>query len=514
MKIKEESIKWALTSLEYLGDSDLFARPIELSIIKELADRASLKIASLDLSSIPPGPARRFIVPKDDLSYRTATQLDPLNSIILTALVYEFGNIIEEKRRPKDEKTVFSYRFAPNSDGQLYDSADSWNNFWGTCYTLSKSYKFAVILDIADFYNQISHHSLENQLIDAGLPNQAIKWIVGLCGSLSAKVSRGVPVGPHASHLLAEAILTSIDNTLVYQGITFCRYVDDIILFAQSETEARSLILSLANSLDKQQKLLIQRHKTKILASDKFRNYCLEMVEDRPIDDLEKELIVIIRKHSHGNPYRVVWLSELSSDELSKFRPEVIDKILTDYLAKDEPDYIRLRWFIRRLAQIGHPAGVNIFLREFSKLLPAMSEICRYFLAVSQVADLEWKAIGHDLLDLFSNEIVKSNEYFQLSILSLFSAQEKLNNLPGILQLYQNASPYLRREIIICAAKHGASDWLRELKEGYPSMDPWNHRAYLFATSLLPAEERKFFLKYANANDLIDELIISWSKSK
>jgi len=88
------------------------------------------------------------------------------------------------------------------------------------------------------------------------------------------------------------------------------------------------------------------------------------------------------------------------------------------------------------LVQIGHPAGVNIFLREFSKLLQAMSEICRYFLAISQVTDLEWKAIGHDLLVLFSNEIVKSNDYYQLSISSLFSAQEKLNNLPDILMLY------------------------------------------------------------------------------
>jgi len=96
--------------------------------------------------------------------------------------------------------------------------------------------------------------------------------------------------------------------------------------------------------------------------------------------------------------------------------------------------------------------------------------------------------------------------------LSLFSSQEKLNNLPEIIKIYQNASPYIRREIIICAAKHGASDWLRELKEEYPSMDPWNRRAYLFAISLLPAEEKKFFVKYATPKDLLEELIIKWSK--
>ena len=514
MKIDEESVKWALNSLENLGDSDLFARPFELSIIRALGDSASNRIASLDISDFNYGPSRRFIVPKDDLSYRTASQLDPLNSVILTALIYQFGELVESKRRSKDENKIFSYRFAPKVDGQLYDSANSWNNFWGKCYEKSKGSSHVVILDIADFYNQIYHHSLENQLIESGLPNQVVKWIIGLCGALTAKVSRGVPVGPHATHLLAESVLSPIDNVLTHQGIDFCRYVDDIVIFAKSEIAARSKILSLANTLDKQQKLLIQRHKTQLMDGEKFRKFCLKMVEDRPIDHFEKALLLIIKKHSHGNPYRTVWLSELSDAELSEFRPEVIEKIIKDYLAKPEPDYIRLRWFIRRLAQVGHPAGIGVLLHEFPKLLPALSEICRYFLAVSQGSDLNWDNIGQDLLSFFDNEIIQSNEYYQLSILSLFASQEKFDNLPSILAIYQNASPYLRREIILCAAKHKATDWIRELKESFPTMDLWNRRAFIYALSIFPPDERQFFLKTVKSDDLLDEFIIKWVKSK
>jgi len=513
MKINEKSIKWALTSLQKMGDSDLFARPFELSIIKELGDTASSRIAALDISNFGYGPSRRFIVPKDDLSYRTASQLDPLNSVILTALIYEFGDLIESKRRLKDEKNVFSYRFSPEADGQMYDSLNSWNNFWSTCCDKSKRYSHVVILDIADFYNQIYHHSLENQLIDSGLPNQALKWIVGLCGDLTAKISRGIPVGPHASHLLAESVLSAVDNVLTYQGIVFCRYVDDIVIFANSEIEARSKILSLANTLDKQQKLLLQRHKTQVMDGEKFRNFCFKMIEDRPIDDSERALVLIIQRHSHGNPYSTIWLSDLSDDELSNFRPEVIEKIIKDYLEKSEPDYIRLRWFIRRLAQIGHPAGVNVLLQEFSRLLPALSEICRYFLAVSQHTNIDWNNVGQNLLSVFNNEIIQSNEYYQLSILSLFANQEKFDNLASILGLYQRSSPYLRREIILCATKHKATDWLRELKETFTTMDLWNRRAFIYASSLFPPEERKFFLKNVNENDLLDELIIKWVKA-
>jgi len=53
------------------------------------------------------------------------------------------------------------------------------------------------------------------------------------------------------------------------------------------------------------------------------------------LNDLEKEIITFIRKHSLGNPYRIIWLNELSDDELSKFRSDVIDKIDADYLTKE-----------------------------------------------------------------------------------------------------------------------------------------------------------------------------------
>ena len=34
---------------------------------------------------------RRFIVPKDEISYKQATQLDPQDSILLCAIVHQFG---------------------------------------------------------------------------------------------------------------------------------------------------------------------------------------------------------------------------------------------------------------------------------------------------------------------------------------------------------------------------------------------------------------------------------------
>lgn len=113
MNLSEDAIRWALNHLMILNDSDLFPRPIELDIVATLETNAVSAIASLDLTQHEPGPSRRFIVPKDDISYRAATQLDPLDSIILASLMYQYGSLVEKARRPVDEKTVFSYRFKP-----------------------------------------------------------------------------------------------------------------------------------------------------------------------------------------------------------------------------------------------------------------------------------------------------------------------------------------------------------------------------------------------------------------
>ena len=515
MKVDSDSLKWAINHLVTLSDSDLFPRPIELDVISELGEDAITFLSNLDLAQVTPGPSRRFIVPKDNLSYRTATQLDPLDSIFLAAIIYKYGGLLEQKRRPKDEERVFSYRFSPDNSGHFYDLDFSWNLFWKKCLKKSKDYPYTVILDISDFYNQIYHHTIENQLIECGLPNQVVKWIMKLLKSITVGVSRGIPIGPHSVHLLAEISLNPVDNSLISRGIEFCRYIDDLIIFCNSEAEARTIVLQVADILDKQQRLILQNQKTKILERDEFQGYCSEMIEDRPINDLEENIANIIKKYSGGNPYQTVYLSDISEEDLKQFNETSINKILSDYLSQEKPDYTGLRWFIRRLSQVGHPSGIKYCVDHFDKLTPAISEICLYFVSVSNFSDIEWPDVGDRLIRLLENEIIKSNGYLQMSIYSLFNRKIELNHLDKLLRNYKSVSPLLQREIIIAAYKNGASDWIRELKEQFSVMDIWTKRAFLIACSILPKEERKFFIKQISRdNKPLDELIIKYAKNQ
>src|SRR5574337_1094323 len=205
--LTKDSIKWAIDFIHKHSDGDLFPKIIENDAIVKNIDRFISLTEGKDLSlpQFSPGACRRFIVPKDEISYRQATQLDPQDSILLTAIIYQYGQGIENRRLNKD--IVFSYRFLPDNIHGLYSTQNSWNNFWEKAYQKSFTSNIILYCDIADFYNQIYHHIIENQLISSSFPNQVKNWIKNLLESTTAGVSRGIPIGPHAMHLLAEAAL-------------------------------------------------------------------------------------------------------------------------------------------------------------------------------------------------------------------------------------------------------------------------------------------------------------------
>lgn len=513
MKLNESSIKWAINHLFRYSDTDLFPKPAEFDIINSLGQEAIDLIKEIDVGNSEIGAARRFIVPKEELSYRTATQLDPLDNILLTAIVYEFGNLIEQKRIPASEKKVFSYRFDPTVDYALYNYDISWLQFWDECKIRANGNKYIVTLDIADFYNQIYHHVIENQMIVCGVPNQIKKWVLALFEKVTAKVSRGIPIGPHATHIFSEMSLIPVDNSLSIKGYNFCRFVDDYIFFCNDYDEAKSIVYNMASILDKQQRLILQKQKTKIWEYDEFIKHCDEMIQDRPINQHEREIIDIIRRHSGGSPYLSIDTRNLTNDELKYFNDDIVEKIIEDYLKGNDPNYTRLRWFIRRLSQVGVSCAVKYFINNLEKLTPAISDICHYFISVKDTYSGDWKDLGAKILELLKNPVILSNEYFQLTLLSLFWRNISLNHLHTLIQIYPHSSNEIKRKILLAAHESNAADWIRELKESYGNFDPWSKRAFFVSIHSLPIEERKFFItNMVHSTSVLEDLMIKWAK--
>lgn len=154
------------------GDSDIFPRPFELDAIIAEWDLVRQELLNKSIESHEWTQPRRVIIPKEKHSYRIATQLNPLDSLIFAAIIHQFGSLIEEKRVSKDDQIVFSHRFSPREDGELYDVAIDWISFWSHSKEMAKSCEVVVMTDITDFYNQIYIHTVDNRLKDAGLPKE------------------------------------------------------------------------------------------------------------------------------------------------------------------------------------------------------------------------------------------------------------------------------------------------------------------------------------------------------
>lgn len=509
--LNPDSIKWAIDFLQNHSDSDLFPKILEMNAIdSEKEDFVNL-IKNEDLSNLFPGPCRRFIVPKDEISYRQATQLDPQDSIILTSIIHQYGKGIEDRRLDKD--IVYSYRFLPSTSEGLYSSKELWNDFWSKAYEKSSDYKFIIYCDIADFYNQIYHHILENQLHDSGFPNKETNWIMNLLNSTTASVSRGVPIGPHAIHLLAEASMIPIDNSMKTHGFEFLRYSDDMLIFCDSELSVKTTLLNIATILDKQQRLMLQRHKTKIYKPIDFKKLCTDMIEDRPINDEEAKILKIVDKYTKGDRYITISYNDISEEDWSYFTEDIINKIIYDYINQENVDYIRLRWFYRRLTQIGHPGAIEVSLKEISRLGPCFANICTYLASVQSIEKEQWKEIGGRLLTLLESPEVLSNEFFRLSILSLFTRNSYINHFSALVHKYPGSDPFVKREILLAAFQNSAYDWLREQKEDFHNMSPWQKRAFIYGISGIPKEEKKFFIKKIKNDRPFDKILSKWAIS-
>ncbi len=517
MKLSRESVEWAIVHLDKENDTDIFPKPPEIKIIKDNNDAIVQELTKIDIGSYKWKLSRRLLIAKDELSHRVITQLDPLDSIYLSAIIKEFGHLIEKERVAESEEVVYGNRFAPSDDGLLYKSDGQWKKFWNKNRQLIEGYKYAVRFDIADFYNQIYHHPLENILIHCGFSNEVKRSISSFLTTLTFKVSRGIPVGPHSTHLLAEAVLINVDNSLKSNGIKYTRYMDDFIAFSNSELECRIILNKVAGILDIQ-RLILQRHKTKIFDKENFLTECDDHLTFEPLSDIEEQIASIIKEYNEDNPYgkKIDW-DELEDDEKDSILNLSFNDLINKYLYDlDSPDYSKLRWVYRILRQLGAPQAIEYTLNNIDNLTPVINDVCAYFISSASNYNGDIKKVGNQLHKILNSEIVMSNEYLQISIMNLFSQNTGFNHFEKFACKFNSSSENIKREIILIAGAAKNLFWLKAMKDKYNECGSWGKRALLISFSCMSKDERKFLygaIKELGEIGLIEKVIIDWGKT-
>ncbi|MEI6987591.1 MAG: hypothetical protein WCK65_15870, partial [Rhodospirillaceae bacterium] len=125
----------------------------------------------------------------------------------------------------------------------------------------------------------------------------------------------------------------------------------------------------------------------------------------------------------------------------------------------------------------------------------------------------QWRDLGGSLLDILDSEAVLINEFFRLLILSVFTKNRDINHFHVLARRYQSSDPCARREIILSARANSAIDWLREHKETFTNMDPWQRLAFIYSSKLIPKDEKKFFLNHLHPTQPFEVVLTKWAKA-
>jgi hypothetical protein len=498
------SIDWALTHIQKHGDTDLFPVPFEYEAIRLTWGGLRQKISSIDLSTYEVRPAIRVLLPKHTFGFRVALQLDPIDTIIYTALAYECADAIEAARVSKEQRVACSYRFQKNANGHLFDKNNGWDDFHSRGQELATSgkYKKVITADIADFYNQVGHHRVRNALEQAGLSAQRAFNVEQLLMNFTGGQSRGLPVGPTASIVFSEACLNDVDMFLIRKGYTHTRYVDDFRIFCEDEPTAWRALHDLTEYLYTAHRLALQSAKTKMLDVEDF---------------IDKELVDPEQLESASKDQRLEMLAELAAiygepgEDLEKYTDEVIRDNIQELfelaLIGKEPQIGVAKYLLRRATSLRTGVIRELVFENFTTLLPILREVAVYLKATTNdkyAADVAERLLaavascGQDYLR-FTRAWAIDLLFNRLQPPMHKQVETFIDGSPGDLSLRSRA---------LLAKELRQVDWVRERKETWQNNSPWDRRAIIWSSLALSRDEMNYWLKRVqNAGDILDAAV-------
>lgn len=516
LRLKEKSLRWALTSALKFGDTDIFPRAFEFLAIDHDPSVVA-ELAGTDVLRWQTRPYRRCLTPKHRYGFRVATQLDPLDWLVYTALVYEIGNDLEAQRVPVSEEVVHSYRFAPTADGHMYDQGYSYQSFSDKSAELASNsrYSHVLIADIADFFPRLYSHRLENALLSSTKHANHALAIKHLIAQWNEHFSYGIPVGPAASRLISEVALDDVDRNLLAEGAVYVRYNDDFRIFCPSVREAHEKLALLARILFENHGLTLQQNKTRIVDSDTFIMRYVDSPRTRTIDAVTHRFWELLEEVGLDDPYDLVDWDDLSEDTKAGIEGLNLVGILREQTAMDEIDIQLCKFVFRALGQLQDKAALELVVEHMDHLYPVFPDVVEYIRSLNCLTSEERVAVGKSMVRFLETSLVSHLEFHRMWLLTLFSKADGFNSESEFVKLYNRYHDlHSRRELILALGRSNQDYWFRTLKREVRGFEPWQKRAMLRAGSSLPPDERRHWYGSLKPRlDLLETAVIKYAQA-
>jgi hypothetical protein len=464
LKLKEQSLEWALRHVLRHHDTDVLPVPFEFNAIEHDWSRLRGLLAESDVLRWAVRPHRNLLAPKLKYGFRIVTQLDPLDFLIFAALIYEIADEIEAHRVPSTQQIVYSHRVVRTEDGQLFDRDIGYETFRRRTRELldTQNYSHIAVTDIADFYPRIYSHRLENALNGATSHSNHVRAIMNLLSGWNGTESFGIPMGNQPSRLLAEALLIDVDEAMLAAGVEFVRFNDDYRILAQSHTQAYRHLAFLADVLYRNHGLTLQPQKTTILPSKAYAKRSELSPEEREVDALYKKFQELV--DDLGLPS---WYTEIDYNDLTEDQQKLIDSLNLQVLFREEigrqsPDFAVIRFVLRRLAQLGDSSISNEVLDHLEEIYPAFPDIIEYLSNLHDLSHDECETIGARILEELQNSIVSELQYHQMWGLALFAGSTRWNQGERFFRMLADSNDaVVRRKLILAMGRAHQRHWFQ-----------------------------------------------------
>lgn len=518
-RVQDSSLDWALNHVTRFGDTDVFPLPFEYEAIRRDWEDIRAHLIKQDLDNWTVGEPRRMLTPKHDLGFRVATQLDPLDTLLICALIYEIGADFEAARVPVHKGCVYSYRFCPNNEGQLYDPTVNYGAFRERSLELASDASTGLVLmtDIADFFPRLYSHPMENAMQAATRQRDCARIIAKLIKAWNMGVSYGIPVGPSPFRLISELAISDIDEALLAEDIVFCRYSDDYRIFVPNERSARKALAFLANSLLTSHGLTLQGSKTELVPTEEFITRFGRAERDQERHELQYRFREIVAALGLSNGY-----DSISYDELDPTTKEEVDSLNLWEIVRREAQTSRnldipmMRFVLDRIRQLGLTDEYGLLVDNLARFSPVFREVVAALVAQEGLDADESAALGAKLLDLFEHPAAGYLEYHREWLLHAFTDDAALNHTDRLMQLHQSYfDAPTRRAIILALGQANTWHWFKARKQEVFELSKWNQRAFVYAASCLPGDEAKhWYGSIARRFDLLGQAVIGLAKAE
>lgn len=523
--ITEKGLDFARDNIMKYGESNFVFPSFEYEVIFNNYEEVKKDILGKDAYLYPDKKLLTYSVPKPNGKFRIVQQLDPIDLLVLTALIYEIAEKIEEARIPIVEGKVFSYRIKKTTNS-FFDHSINYSMFMDSIESYSHKYAYCLKVDFVDFYNQIYLHRVENALTRCDVTKSLESgYIESFLTKLNNGVSQGIPVGPEVTHVLAEAIMIDVDEMLSRFRCDYVRYADDIYIFSDKKSELLDVLSDFTEYMYNSHRLSLSSEKTEIMTARELQenydspakrelsaiHFEIVKMNEKLFDDFEMEF------EESNSPYFFGFqpefypknFEELTKKEQYKINEDALKNLFIQNLQSDNFQISIHRHILNKCKFMRSKVLVPIILEDvnFVKSISAIRINLGYIISLIDDDEIYTfiKSIESILLCDYSN-----TKYFK-EMLSRFISNYTCFRRSVVVEQFMDTVP-LRNRLLYAMNKNDLS-FVRQYKDKFEELGDWDRRALIYSSKIIPKKERKFFFKYISRRlDFLENTIVSHIK--